>query len=100
MAFLNDVLGDIEYRVLRYRSGKGSFPALIKDLDNFTRAIEHDPAVGLTLRSRWRDLEEIARDAQAAGQSRPPADQLRMADMVLDEVLELAKSARQAGRPS
>jgi hypothetical protein len=94
LAFLNDVLADIEYRILRYRSGKGSFPALIKDLDGFTLAIEHDASVGLTLRSRWRDLEEIAMAAQAAGQSRPPADQLRMADMVLDEVLEIASTVR------
>ena len=94
MAFLDDVLADIEFRILRYRSGKGSFPALIKDLDGFTRAIEYDASVGLPLRSRWRDLEEIARAAQANGQSRPPADHQRMADLVLDEVVEIAQRAR------
>ncbi|MCA8929355.1 MAG: hypothetical protein KDC18_14925 [Alphaproteobacteria bacterium] len=88
------ILAKIEFSILRYRNGKGSFTALVSDLDACTLRIDADAPYKYELRSKWLDLEEMGVSAAGKGRSEPLADHRRMVDLVLDELMELARHHR------
>ena len=84
----------IEFRILRYRNGRGAFAVLVKDLDMHTRQIEDGAAYKVELRSKWLDLEEFNRASQTGSGLQPGSEHRRLAEMVLDEIIEIARVNR------
>ena len=88
------ILAKIEFGIIRYRNGKGSFAALVNALDTASLRVSADSGFKHELRSRWLDLDEIRRAAGNGPRSEPQGEQRRQAEMVLDELVELARANR------
>jgi hypothetical protein len=92
-AALDKELSAIEFRILRYRNGRGAFSALTKDLDGYIRRIGDDAACKVELRSKWYDLEEI--NLASRGGSLPASSEhRRLSEMVLDEMIQICQANR------
>ena len=83
----------IEFRILRYRNSRGAFSVLVKDLDGFTQQVEASAACQVELRSKWLDLEDIDQTCRRTGRA-PEHEKSRLAEMVLDEMVEIARANR------
>lgn len=88
------ILAKIEFSILRYRNGKGSFAALVSSLDGCTLRIGADAPFRYELRSRWQDLDDISRACRGNARPEPQGEHRRQAEMVLDELLDLARAHR------
>jgi hypothetical protein len=84
----------IEFRILRYRNGRGAFSVLVKDLDVFTRQVRDSAAYQVELRSKWLDLEDINRTTRTSGGLPPGGEHRRLAEMVLDEMIDITRTNR------
>jgi len=84
----------IEFRILRYRNGRGAFSVLVKDLDVHTRQVGDSGSCKVELRSKWLDLEDINRTTRSNGGLPPGSEPRRLAEMVLDEMIEIARANR------
>lgn len=84
----------IEFRILRYRNGRGAFSALAKDLDGYIRRIDDGAACKVELRSKWYDLEEVNRTTRGGGSLPPGSEHKRLSEMVLDEIIQICQANR------
>ncbi len=87
-------LHTIEFRILRYRNSRGAFSVLVKDLDQCTRQVEDGTSCKVELRSKWHDLEEINIAMQGAGRPEPESEHKRLSEIVLDEMIAIARANR------
>ena len=83
----------IEFRILRYRNGRGAFSALAKDLDGYIRRIDDNAPCKIELRSKWNDLEEINL-ANRGGSLPTSGEPRRLSEMVLDEIIQISQAHR------
>ena len=88
------ILAKIEFSILRYRNGKGAFGALVDALDSASMRVAADAPYRYELRSRWQDLDVINRASRSNPRSEPAGEHQRQAEMVLDELVELARANR------
>ena len=88
------ILAKIEFSILRYRNGKGSFASLVSSLDGCTLRVAADAPFRYELRSRWQDLDDINRASCGGARPEPQGEHRRQAEMVLDELLDLTRAHR------
>ena len=88
------ILAKIEFSIIRYRNGKGAFSSLVNALDAASLRVAADAPFRYELRSRWQDLDAINRASRTNPRSEPSGEHRRQAEMVLDELVELARSNR------
>ena len=79
---------------MRYRNGRGAFSGLVKDLDAFTQQIDDSAPCKVELRSKWLDLEEANLTTRTTGGPLTGSEHKRLAEMVLDEMIAIARSNR------
>ena len=96
MAGSDRELHAIEFRIQRYRNGRGAFAPLVKDLDAYTNQIDDRSSFKVELRSKWLDLDEINGAIQRIGIAEPQSEHRRIAEIVLDELIEIARTHRDA----
>lgn len=87
-------LHTIEFRILRYRNNRGAFSVLVKDLERYTRQIDDRESCKVELRSKWLDLEETNIAIRDIGRSEPESEHKRLAEIVLDEMIAIARANR------
>lgn len=87
-------LAKIEFNIIRYRNGKGSFTSLVSGLDGLTGRLDSHASYRVELRSRWMDLDDLRRRVQADKQTEPTGEHRRQTDMVLDELIEITRRSR------
>jgi hypothetical protein len=84
----------LEFRILRYRNGRGAFSVLVSDLDTSTSQIDDGAACKVELRSKWLDLEEISVATQNNGDLKAGSEHKRLVEIVLDELIEISRANR------
>jgi hypothetical protein len=99
-AAFDRALHAIEYRILRYRSARGAFGPLVKDLEAALRQVDDSASLKIELRSKWQDLDDISAGLQRDSQMEPAAERRRMAEIVLDEMVDLCRSNREDNAPA
>lgn len=93
-AALEKELQAIEFRILRYRNGRGAFSALTKDLDGYIRRIDDQMPCKVELRSKWHDLDEINLAIRSSGALTAGSEHKRLSEMVLDEMISICQANR------
>ena len=99
-AAFDRALHAIEYRILRYRSSRGAFGPMVKDLETLLRQIDDTPGFAVELRSKWQDLDEICAGLQRDGVMEPAGERQRIAEIVLSELVDLCRSRRASNAPA
>lgn len=93
-AALERELEAIEFRIVRYRNGRGAFSVLAKDLDGYIRRIDDRAPCKVELRSKWHDLEETNLATRGSGGLAAGSEHKRLSELVLDEMISICQANR------